>query len=100
MKSADGRFEYLDKNHGKLPDDASLSDVGRFAFHCRLHPTNMCSLNIAGAGYRVPQHTWTLSGTKDAPTLEPSVNCENCWHGYIQGGIFYKTDRTTKEPNQ
>lgn len=99
MKSADGRFEYLDKDHRPLPDDASLSDVGRFAYHCRLHLSNMCSVNIANAGYKIPKRSWVLTGTKDAPTLEPSINCENCWHGYIQCGVFFKTDRT-KEQNQ
>lgn len=100
MKSADGRFEYLDKDHGELPDDANLSQVGRFAFQCRVHPSNMCSVNIGNAGHKIKNQTWNLIGTKDRPTLEPSINCPGCWHGYIIGGVFYKTDRTTSEPQQ
>lgn len=100
MKSADGRFEYLDKDYGALPDESNISMVGRFAFQCRMHPNNMCSVNVRNAGREVPNKTWTLTGTKDAPTLEPSINCKDCWHGYIMNGVFLKTDRATREPTQ
>lgn len=31
---------------------------------------------------------WTLSGSPDAPTLSPSIDCEmpGCWHGFIVDG--------------
>lgn len=100
MKSSDGRFEYLDKDHGELPDEANLSRVGSISFHCRTHPNNKCNVNVRNAGRETPNRTWTLTGTKDAPTLEPSINCKDCWHGYITDGVFLKTDRATKEPQQ
>jgi hypothetical protein len=31
---------------------------------------------------------WTLSGPHDAPTLSPSIDCQDkpCWHGHIVNG--------------
>ncbi len=31
---------------------------------------------------------WQVSGPPDAPTLSPSVNCQDdsCWHGFITNG--------------
>ena len=32
--------------------------------------------------------SWTATGPDDAPTLSPSINCQNdtCWHGFIVSG--------------
>lgn len=45
---------------------------------------------------RVPIHpqtlgygaSWTATGPSDAPTINPSINCndDKCWHGYIVDG--------------
>lgn len=31
---------------------------------------------------------WAFSGPRDAPTLSPSINCEDdaCWHGFVIDG--------------
>lgn len=31
---------------------------------------------------------WTLAGPLDAPTLSPSIDCQDkpCWHGFIVNG--------------
>jgi hypothetical protein len=34
--------------------------------------------------------TWTLLGTLDAPTLQPSVNAVNIWHGRLTDGVARK----------
>jgi hypothetical protein len=34
--------------------------------------------------------TWTLHGTEDAPTLQPSVNAVDIWHGYLTDGVARK----------
>ena len=97
MKSADGRFEYQDKDCEPLPDGSSLADVGRFAFACRSQKGNRCSINIRNAGYNFPQHNWNLTGTPDTPTISPSINCDGCWHGYIEQGEFRNTFHQREE---
>lgn len=32
--------------------------------------------------------SWELSGTEDAPTLQPSINHVGCWHGWLRNGVF------------
>jgi len=50
-----------------------------FPGNCRvpLHPQTL------GNG-----HSWTVTGPPDAPTISPSINCQNdtCWHGFIVNG--------------
>lgn len=31
---------------------------------------------------------WTITGTPDAPTLTPSIDCQDepCWHGFVVDG--------------
>lgn len=31
---------------------------------------------------------WTLSGTQDKPTLSPSLNWVNVWHGWLRDGFL------------
>lgn len=102
MRSADDRFEYRGRNGEPLQAGASLQDAHRFAFRCRSNPETFCDLNIRGRGHDIPNRSWTLSGTTDAPTLHPSVNChgDKCWHGFIRDGVFYKTDQKTREDKQ
>lgn len=92
MKSADGRFEYQDKDGEPLPDGSPLSDVGRFEFACRSQ-TARCSVNIVAAGYNLVRRNWNLTGTVDEPTIAPSINCGGCWHGFIKGGVFLDTGK-------
>lgn len=101
MRSSDGRFEYRDNAGKPLPDDTSIEKVDRFAFKCRRDgERDRCSVNIRGRGHDIPQRSWTLSGSIDAPTLSPSINCEGCWHGWIKAGEFFQADGLTKEPRQ
>lgn len=101
MKSVDERFEYQDKDGNSLPDGSDLSQVGRFQYECRSQwhgglsegRVGHCSINIANAGYDNPQHNWALSGSIDRPSIAPSVNCHDCWHGFIEGGIFLTTEK-------
>jgi len=87
MKSADGRFEYQDRDGEPLPDGSSLADVGRLQFECRSQKIH-CSINIANAGYQIENRNWKLTGTVDAPTITPSINCADCWHGFLRDGIY------------
>lgn len=108
MRSADGRFEYLDLGDEPVPEGTAPQDVHRFAFVCRRSkpaaagdkPT-FCSLNLRGRGHDVENKSWTWDGNIDRPTLAPSINCQNdqCWHGYIENGV-YLTCQKTPEPKQ
>jgi hypothetical protein len=42
--------------------------------------------------YKGTAPVWTMTGTLDAPTLEPSVQVRHpCkWHGYLQNGEWVK----------
>ncbi len=37
-----------------------------------------------------PGPSWEVSGTAEAPSLHPSINCIGCcgWHGYLKNGVF------------
>lgn len=95
MKSADGRFEYLDKDGDPLPNGSTLEQVGRFAYNCRGGASGkqggQCSINIANAGYNLQNRNWKLTGSVDAPTITPSINCADCWHGFIKDGKYLNT---------
>lgn len=89
MKSTDGRFEYQDKDGNPLPDGSTMAQVGRLSYQCRTDPTTRCSVNCGkNAGYQIESQNWELTGTLDQPTIAPSINCQDCWHGYIEKGVF------------
>lgn len=46
---------------------------------CALSAAISPQVNRSGA-------TWTLSGTDEAPTLQPSVNAVGVWHGFLTDG--------------
>lgn len=100
MKSADGRFEYLDERGDPVPEISAPQDVHRFAFRCRhSERSGWCSVNLRGRGHDIPQKSWAWNGDIDRPTLSPSINCADCWHGYIENGVFVTTNKAP-EPKQ
>lgn len=98
MRSADGRFEYRDLNDTPVAPGNAPENVHRFAFRCR-QSKSFCSLNLRGRGHDVPQRSWRWDGNIDRPTLSPSINCRDCWHGFIEAGMFLTTSKTP-EPQQ
>lgn len=92
MKSIDQRFEYLDRDHSSVPVGTEAKDVHRFAYRCRSSNTAWCSVNLRGRGHDIAKRSWAWDGNIDKPTLSPSINCQNCWHGYIEGGVFNDTN--------
>ncbi len=101
MKSADGRFEYRDQQDDPLPPGSAPLDVHHVAFQCRRSNTSgWCSVNLRERGHDIPNRSWAWDGNVDKPMLEPSINCRDCWHGYIICGVFMKTDRKTPESKQ
>lgn len=96
MKSSDGRFEYLDRVGDPLPDGTLLTNVGQLQYQCRSQKRSHCSVNLGkNAGYQIENHNWHLTGTTDKPTIAPSINCADCWHGFIENGVFVNC---SKEP--
>lgn len=101
-QSTDGRFEYRGTDNEPSAVDR-LEQVDRVAFQCRMKgrkPGNWCSVNIKDRGHDAENRNWSLAGTLDAPTLQPSINCGGCWHGFVRDGVFYKTDNATPEATQ
>jgi hypothetical protein len=99
MKSADGRFDYLDLGYQSAPAGSGAMDVHRFAYRCRSYPDRWCSVNLRGRGHDLAEGSWTWDGNIDKPTLAPSINCHDCWHGFIEAGVF-KTAAKTPEASQ
>lgn len=95
MRSADGRFEYRAQDETPLPPGTPMSGVHRVAFRCRREPDARwwCAVNVKGRGHDIEKKDWTLTGTLDAPTLAPSINCANCWHGFIEAGVFLNVSK-------
>lgn len=97
MRSKDGRFEYRKLDGRPVEPGTDPRDVHRFAFRCRLDPRNMCSVNLRDRGHDIPKKSWTWNGDVEKPTLEPSIDCEKCWHGFITAGVFMTSNRTPEE---
>jgi hypothetical protein len=107
MRSADGRFEYRDQGDDPVPPGTPPSNIHRFAFVCRrsglarahiapdqLPSHSFCSVNLRGRGHDVEKRSWAWDGNIEQPTLSPSINCADCWHGYIEAGVYVNTDKT------
>lgn len=49
---------------------------------------SLCPLSASIAPQRNDcDATWSLSGPLDVPTLTPSVNAVDVWHGFLTGGV-------------
>ena len=80
--------------------DEGLAGPGqeaRFGFLCPKSRTSRCeSLIIAGAVSGVERGkgtpVWDWDGNRDEPTFTPSINCKDCWHGYIRKGRCVDTN--------
>lgn len=33
-------------------------------------------------------HVWGWNGDAEKPTLTPSIDCKDCWHGHIVDGVM------------
>lgn len=106
MKSADGRFQYLDLSYQPVPDGSPPQAVCRFRFRCRQASGN-CDVLLRDRGQNIPNKMWGWNGEVDRPTLHPSINCGTprddgtpCWHGWITGGVFMMADNKTPEAEQ
>jgi hypothetical protein len=55
-------------------------------FDCPKRPGNECKVMLKPWPI-TDGKTWEMTGSEDAPTLSPSIDCQKCgWHGFIQNG--------------
>lgn len=56
-------------------------------FRCRNDPRDTCAIALRPQRNGVGA-SWEWDGNREAPTISPSVNCENVcgWHGWIRNG--------------
>jgi hypothetical protein len=87
---SDAKATFYTSDH----DPAAAGAEQRVEFNCPLFDRRCGPLIIAGRTSlrRDPQGQnggtaqWDWNGDREAPTLQPSVNCKGCWHGFIRGG--------------
>jgi hypothetical protein len=99
MSAAEVTFQTLDYKPAEPGKEV------RFGFKCPKRPGGRCEgLMIAGRtnikrGPREQGGTpqWDWNGDRTAPTFAPSINCLDCWHGYIEKGRCLTTAKA-EEP--
>jgi len=89
MSNAAVSFETLDF------DPADQGKEQTFGFNCPKHKGRQCS-GLVIVGRTEYSHDpnnknggvaqWNWDGNRESPTFTPSINCTQCWHGYIRNG--------------
>ncbi len=76
-------------------DDCSPGQEQRFSFQCPKNRHSRCSSLLIAGRTDIPRDgqnrnggraQWDWNGNREAPTFSPSINCDGCWHGYIEKG--------------
>lgn len=70
----------------------STAEDGRvkwMRFGCRRDPRITCQIAIRPQKNAVGA-SWAFDGNQEAPTVQPSINCEKVcgWHGFIRAGRY------------
>lgn len=63
-------------------EDGVIKWVVLWPHDCRAPMSIPCNGQRNGGG-----STWELSGPEDSPTLRPSINWVNNWHGWLTDGV-------------
>lgn len=75
---------------------AAPGEEVRFSFQCPSSARGRCNGGLLifgrtplkrdphGNNGGAPQ--WDWDGNREKPTFSPSINCTQCWHGFIQKG--------------
>lgn len=77
-------FMFMGCGEGDRPKWMSFPCPGALG---QSHPGTRCLIPIRPQANGV-NASWEWDGNRDAPTMSPSVNCANCWHGFIRAGQF------------
>jgi hypothetical protein len=96
MSDAKVQFETIDF------EPATPGQEQRFGFKCPLRGHRCEGLVIAGKtslkrdgqGLNGGIAQWDWNGDRDKPTFSPSINCNGCWHGYIEAGRCVSVQKT------
>jgi len=69
--------------------DRQLKQIGDFYFDDTgnlviwlPNGANLCTINLT----KSEKPRWKMSGTRDCPTLEPSLHLVGVWHGFLKDG--------------
>lgn len=100
MSRANVQFETL------AYEAAAPGEEQRFSFACPKTGRRCGSLVIAGktklkrdgqnANGGIAQ--WDWDGNRESPTFAPSINCRDCWHGFIEKGRCVVSPGGAEEP--
>ena len=103
MSDAKVSFETIDW------DTAEPGKEQLFGFACPKHKGRRCEgLAIHGrTGWKHDPNGknggaahWHWNGDRTNPTFTPSVNCGNCWHGFIENGRCISCSKTDEPEPQ
>jgi Family of unknown function (DUF6527) len=87
------KFEFLTVDLDDCPPDQAPVFFG---FECPKRTDGfLCSgLVIRGnpAGLKPENKTWLWNGNREKPTFQPSIDCKNCSHGFIENGEWREGD--------
>lgn len=87
---ADAKVTFEDAGY----EPAAPGQEVRFSFNCPKYDRRCGGILIAGrTGLKRDGQNknggvaqWDWNGDRERPTFSPSVNCGNCWHGFIESG--------------
>ena len=98
---SDAKVTFMDDGYDPV-DPAPGEIPARFGFACPVHKGRTCEGLIISGGIPGLRHDpqgqnggapmWKWDGDKVAPTFNPSINCQNCWHGHIRKGRCVTTN--------
>lgn len=81
-----GDYQFLDE-FGKATEIPRA--VVAMRFYCLKNSSDYCGqIRIRREGFPSDTPSWAWDGNLDAPTLTPSINCLDCWHGWLKNGNF------------
>ena len=70
----------------RCPDENDVGYIGMMLPEAKIYR----SLPVTRKDSKVSPTVWKLTGTKERPTLHPSINClsDPKWHGWLRNGRF------------
>ena len=76
--SEDDKFEFI--------GDGGDGKPKWMRFQCQGYPKAECMIALRPHQKNSQGASWEWDGNREKPTITPSINCANCWHGFIRNG--------------